>query len=175
MNQKQIGIALLAVGILLVVILIASMVKEDYYIKKLTEENNGSCILEDGYCLHEDRSYTLYIYGGIISISLIILGLYLVFFDKTQQTLAAGQQQLASALAESTKKNEFQAFLAGFTEEEQSILKAVHDQDGIQQSTLRYKTGLSKTTLSLMLKSLEQRTIISRTVDGKTNKVFLRK
>src|SRR3989344_9133931 len=112
MNQKQIGIALLAVGILLVVILIASMVKEDYYIKKLTEENNGSCVLDDGYCLHEDRSYTLYIYGGILAGALAILGIYLIFFDKTQKTLAENQAKIASALEQSSKKDEFNAFIS---------------------------------------------------------------
>ena len=46
-------------------------------------------------------------------------------------------------------------------------------QEGIKQSTLRYKTDMSKTTLSLMLKSLEERKFVKRKPSGKTNQVYL--
>lgn len=82
---------------------------------------------------------------------------------------------LKEAKREERQKDEFTAFLAGFKDEEQTILKAVREQDGITQSTLRFRTGMSKAVLSQFLSSLENRGFISRKPSGKTKQVFLRK
>jgi len=55
----------------------------------------------------------------------------------------------------------------------QTILKEFI-QEGIKQSTLRYKTGMSKTFLSLLLKHLEEKDIIYRKEDGKTKRLYLK-
>ena len=178
MNQKQIGGILIVVGLLLAIFVYVVQARENNTLKKIVREK-GSCFLEDGTCLHETMSSPFYIIGWVLSSALVILALYLIFFDKTQMILAEQQIKVSTALKEAKnkekEKDEFQAFLAGFSQEEQNILKAVKEQEGIKQSTLRYKTGMSKTALSLMLKSLEERGIISRKPDGKTNIVFLRK
>lgn len=175
MNQKQIGVIIAIIGIFLVIFVYTAKLREDKYMKEIMKQNNGSCFLEDGTCLHADRTFTLYIIGGALAASMVILGIYLIFFDKTQKVLAEHQLKVSSALKEATKKDEFTAFLSGFTKDEQDVLKAIKEQDGIQQSTLRYRTGISKASLSLMLKSLEERKIITRKESGKTNEVYLRK
>jgi uncharacterized membrane protein len=178
MNQKQIGVIVLVIGILLAVFVFVLKAKEDAEIHGVIEDT-GSCYLEDGTCLHEEQDWTMYVIGWILSAALIILGVYLIFFDKTQQKLAEHQRKVSSALRqakkEDTGKEKFKAFLAGFDGDTRNVIKAVKEQDGIKQSTLRYRTGMSKTGLSLMLKELEKKGFVSRKKSGKTNQVFLRK
>ncbi|MBU0757089.1 MAG: MarR family transcriptional regulator [Nanoarchaeota archaeon] len=178
MNQKHIGLILIAVGILAGLFVYMAKAREDRFISTIIMEK-GSCYLDDGTCLHEDRDFTLYVIGAALSGVLIIFGMYLSFIDRTQEVLYDHQIKVTNALkeAKSAEKNkdEFKAFLAGFSEDEQKILAAIKDQDGILQSTLRYKTDLSKTTVSLILKSLEERNIISRKEHKKTKEVYLKK
>jgi DNA-binding MarR family transcriptional regulator len=179
MNQKQVGIILIIIGVILAGFVYATKVREDKHIETMIQIQQGSCYLSDGTCLHDDRDYTIYILGYALSIALLFFGLYLTFIDKTQMVLERHSREVSSALRDAKRyekeKDEFSAFLQGFNDDEQKILKAVKEQEGIQQSTLRYKTGLSKTSLSLILKSLEERKHITRKAEGKTNKVYLRK
>jgi DNA-binding transcriptional ArsR family regulator len=179
MKQKQIGIILIIIGVVLAGFVYATKLREDAHIATMIQIQNGSCYLSDGTCLHDDRDYSIYIIGFALSIALLFFGLYLTFVDKTQQVLEKQSIEVSHALRDAKKfekeKDEFSAFLSGFTDDEQKILKAVKEQEGILQSTLRYKTGMSKTALSLTLKSLEDREIISRKEAGKTNQVYLRK
>jgi len=133
----------------------------------------GSCFLSDGTCLHRDRNLTLYILGWSLSGVLILFGVYVAFIDKSQQILSRQNLEVSKALATAKRDDAFKAFLVGFSEDEQFILRAVHDQDGIKQSTLRFKTGLSKATLSSLLSSLEENKIVKRKVSGKTKEVYL--
>ena len=176
MKQKVIGISLICIGIIIALLLVFAKAKEDYYIDQLIVANTtGTCVLPDGYCLHEDRNWSFYIAGSILSSALILLGLYLLFFDKTYELLSQQQKEFTKEVKESKKKSEFEAFLSGFTDEEQLVLKAIHEQEGIKQDTLRFKTGISKSSLSLLLSSLEKREFITRKPAGKTNQIFLRK
>lgn len=176
MNQKQIGIIVLIVGIILSIFVTVIKVRDDNALKLQIMEA-GSCFLDDGTCLHDDRDYTLYVFGWILSAALIILGIYLIFFDKTQEILSKNQVSISKALerakTEDAEKKEFNAFLSGFPEEEQRVIKAIFDQDGIKQSTLRFRANVTKSTLSLILKDFEKRNIVSRKKSGKTNEVYL--
>lgn len=169
---------MLIIGVLLAGSVTFVKIREDAVLDKLIDAQ-GSCYLDDGTCLHDEANQAPYIIGWVLSGILVIFGIYIGFIDKTQQVLAEHQIKISSALEEAKKhekeKDEFSAFLSGFDEDEQKVLKAVKEQDGIKQSTLRYKTGISKSSLSLLLKSLEEKEIISRKEAGKTNEVYLRK
>lgn len=174
-NNKQLGTILIILGLAIAGLAIAAKIKEDFYIETLVDAAGGQCILESGYCLHQDRNWTGYIIGWILGGIATALGIYLLLFDKSYQAFTKQQQAFAKEVKQAKKKDEFTAYLAGFTPEEQNILKAVHEQDGIKQSTLRYRTGMSKAMLSLMLNSLEKRDVVSRKTAGKTKEVYLRK
>ena len=172
MNQKHIGIIVIILGLLLSGFVYTFKLQADYAANQVLEET-GTCITEQG-CLHE-KNNNLFLLGMVLSVSTFVLGVYLIFFDKTQQQLAEHQVKVSTALKEAKQKDEFGAFLAGFKEDEQKVLKAIRDQDGIKQSTLRYRADMSKTSLSLLIKSLEERKIVYRKPDGKTYQVFLKK
>lgn len=185
MNQKTLGIFLLVVSIALAGIFY-NMKQEGEQQIELLQERAGeeACFLEDNTCLHE-RQNTLFFIGEGFAILLFSLGLYLLFFDTTKETkeLVAKQSeqnvQIATALkhsVEEKKKDErFSAFLAGFNEDEKKVLAAIKEQDGILQSTLRFRTGLTKTDVSLILKKFEEKGYVTKKPEGNTNKVFLRK
>jgi uncharacterized membrane protein len=57
---------------------------------------------------------------------------------------------------------------------EQKVIEAIREQNGITQNTLRLRTNMSKSKLSIVLKELERRELIKRVGKGKTLSVFLR-
>lgn len=173
--SKKIGISLIILGLLILSLTYYAKIKEDFYIETLQAQLNGTCVLDSGYCLHEDRNWMGYIVSGVAGTSLIVLGAYLFFFEKSYLLFQKQQEKFNEDIKEVKEKDSFNAFLAGFNEEEKKVIQAVKDQEGIQQSTLRFKVGMSKTSLSLLLQSLEERSIISREEFGKTKKLYLQK
>jgi uncharacterized membrane protein len=175
MNQKHIGIMLLIVSVLIALFVAVSQLNESSYVKEYVM-NEGTCFLEDGTCLHK-QNLPLYIFGWVLSASILIFGIYLVFFDKTQKFMTEHQIKVSEALSSAKKhereKDEFKAYLAGFEKDEQKVLSAIKEQEGIKQSTLRYRTNISKTALSLILKALEDKKVITRKPSGKTKEIYL--
>ncbi|MBI5072210.1 MarR family transcriptional regulator [Candidatus Woesearchaeota archaeon] len=185
MNQKTVGIFLIIISILLAGLFYKIKYDSEQQIELLREKaGEQACFLGDGTCLH-DRQNNMFIFEEGLAVFLFSLGLYLLFFDTTRETkeLVAKQSeqnvQIANALKQSVeekKKDErFTAFLAGFSDGEKKLLAAIHEQDGILQSTLRYRTGLTKTDVSLLLKKFEEKGYVSKKPEGNTNKVFLKK
>ena len=178
MNTKYVGFIIILAGILVGIFTVMMYLREDKLINEFVMEQ-GTCYLADGTCLHEDRNYIPYIFGLVVTVGLLTLGIYLLLLDKTQQMIQEQHREISTALKEAKtqekQKDEFKAYLSAFSEDEQKVLLAIREQDGIQQSTLRYRTGMSKTSLSLMLKAFEKKGIITKKEAGKTNKIFLRK
>ena len=178
MQQKNLALILFMLALVIAGAFYGLKVKEDKYIAATVLANQGSCFL-NGTCLYESRSWLWYILGWSASAFLLAWSIYAYFFDVSQQQFAKYQEKVSSSLEEAqkivTQKDTFNAFLSSFGEDEQKVLSAIKEQDGILQSTLRYRTGLSKATLSIMLKKFEQKNFIHREVSGKTNKVYWKK
>ena len=171
---------LIVVGILLVISVFMIKANEDKIIKDYIEVQ-GSCYLSDGTCLHDDRNMTGYIIGWILGATIVMLGLYLLLFDKTQEMMEKSQKAMEEnqkdfieKVSEDKKSKEFEAFLSAFNNKRKKIIRTIKDNERITQSTLRFKTGLSKAQLSILINDLEKNNFISRKAKGKTYEVYLK-
>ncbi|MAG45697.1 MAG: hypothetical protein CMH63_02925 [Nanoarchaeota archaeon] len=136
-------------------------------------ETACSCteMLDAGFCPHQ-KSTHWQTYLGIILISAITaLGFYLIFFEKSQKHILSTLEKQKQLTSEEEK---FNILLKGLNQEEQKIIKAVKEQGGITQQTLRFRTDLHKSKLSILLEQLEKKDLIYRKEKGKTKQVFLK-
>ena len=170
MDNKKLGVILLIAGIFLASAIYGIKTRGDYLIEKLVIQQ-GSCFLEDGTCLHADRNFTPEIIGWIVSATMMALSLYLIFFEKSQKVIISTLEKQKQTQTEDEK---FNILMKGLTQDEQRIIKAVKEQDGITQQTLRLRTDLHKSKLSIILDGLEKKGLIARKEKGKTKEVFLK-
>lgn len=132
-----------------------------------------ACPSDPNLCPHEQRSRAqipIYI-AAIMLAAILSLGLYLIFFEKSQKAIISTLEKQKQIQSEDEK---FNILLKGLSEEEQKIIKAVKEQDGITQQTLRLRVDMHKSKLSILLSNLEKKGLIKRIDEGKTNKVYLK-
>lgn len=170
MDNKKIGIILLIIGLLLSITIYMVKIKEDSLIRKVVQQE-GSCFLNDGTCLHDDRDITFYVVGWFFSSILIALGFYLIFFEKAQKEIVSALKEQKQIKVDEEK---FDILLKGLDNDEKKVMKAVKEQEGITQQTLRLRTDLHKSKLSIVLDGLEKKGLIARKEKGKTKQVFLK-
>lgn len=176
MDSKKLGIALIVAALFIAGIF--------FYIKSETDRliavqiaTTGSCFQGD-LCSHQ-RANTITYIGVGLSAFIAALGVYLFVFEKSSQLLKEHQDKITNALQKESKEKideeKFKAFMSGLDEDEKKVIQAVREQEGIQQSTLKYRTGLSKTKLSMVIKELETKNLITKEESGKTNKIYLKR
>lgn len=162
-------------GILLIIICIAFGFIVYAFNSALADTHQASCecedMVEDGFCPMEPRtSWQVYL-GTIIITALAALGIYLIFFEKSQKEILSTLERQKQI----TKKEEkFEILLKGLSDDEQKVIKAVKEQDGITQQTLRLRTDLHKSKLSIILNGLEKKGLVKKIPKGKTNQIFLK-
>lgn len=72
------------------------------------------------------------------------------------------------------KDNEkFSDALRVFNDDDAKILRIIHDNEGITQDSLHFRTGFSQSKISMIMKKLEERDLIVRERFGKTYKIYL--
>ena len=108
--------------------------------------------------------------GVLLGVFGILLGAYLIRSDRTNRTILDEVKGTKSRLVADERRALIESIL---TVDERKIVGAVREQPGISQATLRLRTNMSKAKLSVTLKELEQRRIIRKIEDGKTNRVHL--
>lgn len=160
MNNKRIGLTLIVISIVLMVVLLMIIVPLE------------SAISGQDIC--PTKKYRILVFTHIatgVLFSIFSLGFYLIFFEK-------GTKAILKRLEEDKNKeinnNKFEVLLSGLDEYEKKIMKAIKEQDGIEQNTLRLRTDLSSAKVSLVLSELEERGLIKKVKKGKTFSVFLK-
>ncbi len=175
MEYKKLGFVIIGFTILLAVVLAVYRVElEKSILSKVIFKEGSQCLHEGNICPYEELdTLTLPTYAAIAVLVLMMgIGVYFSFFDKSQERINLLTTQLKENERQEIKKETAFSLL---NEDEQRIVKAIAEQEGIQQSTLKYRVGMSKTKLSLMLKELGGRGIICKEEEGKTNRIYLKK
>jgi len=176
MEHKKLGIILIAVSLVFTLAIVIFKIQINTLTNEVMIATGGSCI-ENGKCLHQQSDLPTYI-GIIITALTLALGFYLIFFEKARQHLEKQQKAIIQTLHQTKKKQDadekFEFLLKALNQDEQKIMKAVKEQDGIEQSTLRIRAGLSKAKLSILLTELEKKNLIAKVPFGKKNKIHLK-
>lgn len=168
MDNKKLGIILIIACFLLGFLIFA-------FNQALNAQSEASCSCTEtqngGLCPMNEKT-PWQTYAGIILISAIAaLGIYLIFFEKSQKAIISTLEKQKTI---QTEEEKFNILLKGLNTDEQKIIKAVKEQDGITQQTLRLRTDLHKSKLSIVLDGLEKKGLIARKEKGKTKQVFLK-
>ena len=98
------------------------------------------------------------------------LGIYLLFFSTSEEAILKRLEEEKNSKIEQDK---FELVLKGMDENEKKVLKAIKEQEGITQSTLKYRTDLSKAKVSQILTDFEKKHLVKREEKGKTYAVYL--
>ena len=98
------------------------------------------------------------------------LGIYLLFFSTSEEAIL---KRLEEEKHMKIEQNKFELILKAMDDNEKKVLKAIKEQEGITQSTLKYRTDLSKAKVSQILTDFEKKHLIKREEKGKTYAVYL--
>ena len=98
------------------------------------------------------------------------LGVYLLFFSTSEEAILKRLEEEKNMKVE---QNKFELILKAMDENEQKVLKAIREQEGITQSTLKFRTDLSKAKVSQILTDFEKKHLVKREIKGKTYAVYL--
>lgn len=164
MENKKLGLILVILSLVVGSIFI-------YYTIKLAEQSREFGCFDKPNCFAIERGLSVsHIAIGIFSF-ILALGFYLLFFNKTEKAIL---EKLEKQKDEKINDAKFDMLLKALDSFEQKVVKAVREQPGITQSTLRIRIDMSKAKLSYVLQELEKRGIVKRIEKGKTLAIYLR-
>ncbi|MBS1266297.1 MAG: hypothetical protein MAG795_00264 [Candidatus Woesearchaeota archaeon] len=162
MDNKKLGLIIIGLSILFSLLMWG-------FASRLTALQTNACACADTCTAHEP-SYL--VHGGIaVIVGTLTLGVYLLFFEKSHETLVKKLKENASI---KSKEERFNLILKGLKEDEKRVLTAIKNQDGITQHTLGIRTDIHKSKLSIIVGMLEDKELIKKKKKGRTNQLFLR-
>jgi len=164
MENKKLGLLLIVIGVLVGGIFI-------YYNSTLSEQSKEMGCFDNKDCFAIERGLSISHFAiGIFSF-ILALGFYLLFFNKTDEKI---MKRLEDEKNKKIANEKFEWILKALDDHEKKVLKAVREQGGITQNTLRLRTNMSKAKLSYVLQELEKRNLVKRVKKGKTLEVWLK-
>ena len=98
------------------------------------------------------------------------LGIYLLFFSTSEEAILKRLEEEKNSRIEMDR---FGLMLKAMDDNEKKVIQAIKEQDGITQSTLRFRADLSKAKISQILTDFEKKNLIKRELKGKTYAVYL--
>jgi uncharacterized membrane protein len=102
------------------------------------------------------------------------LGFFLLFFNKSEASrYSDALEKINEEKTQKSTEDKFNLLLRPLDENERNVLTAIKEQEGITQSTLKYRANLSKAKVSQILTDFEKKNLIARKAKGKTYEVFL--
>lgn len=164
MENKKLGVLLIFISFIVGGMFI-------YYSSNLVEKGREIGCFPNEDCIGIERTLSFsHIAVGVFSF-ILALGFYLLFFNKTERAILDKLEDEKDRKIENMK---FDILLKALDGYEQRVVKAVREQPGITQNTLRIRLDMSKAKLSYVLQELEKRGIVKRVEKGKTLEVYLR-
>ena len=164
MENKKLGMFLVILSLIIGGVFI-------YFITNLSEQSRELGCRDNKDCFAIEKNLSIsHIAIGIFSF-MLALGFYLLFFNKTEKAIMKRLEMEKELKVEEMK---FKILMKALDPFEQKVIEAVREQEGITQNTLRLRTNMSKSKLSIVLKELERRGLIKRIEKGKTLSIFLR-
>ena len=152
MNNIKIGVVLVILSILFgaIFFFLLSQIRE--------EQIELGCIPQKEKCLQIESNLSITHVGVGVIVAALMLGLYLIFFSKGERAIL---ERLEEEKDKKLAEEKFAILLRAFDKNEQAVLKEIKGQPGIEQNTLRLKTGLSKAKVSQILTDLEKKAVNS--------------
>ncbi|MCB9362080.1 hypothetical protein H6504_01470 [Candidatus Woesearchaeota archaeon] len=167
MDNKNLGII-----IIIAALLFAGIVFAFHQALDANAESSCTCGHADGEVCPMDDQFFWQTYAGVFIVGLILaLGIYLIFFDKSQKEVARALRRHEHKVSAQEK---FDILMLALSKEEKDVMKAVKEQDGITQQTLRLRTGLHKSKLSITIDQLVKKKLLVKEAYKKTNKIHLK-
>lgn len=163
MENKKLGFVILSISIVAAVLAFGFM-------STLGKQTTAMQCYPTNECQRVESLLGLsHIAVGLISF-IGALGIYLLFFSTSEEAIL---KRLEEEKNKKIEMDKFDLILKAMDANEQKILKAVKEQEGITQSTLRFRTDLSKAKVSQILTDFEKKHLVKRELKGKTYAVYL--
>ena len=163
MENKKLGFVILSISILASILSFGFM-------SALGKQTSALQCYPTNECQRVESLLGLsHIAVGLISF-IGALGIYLLFFSTSEEAILRRLEEEKSMKIEQDK---FELIIKALDDTEKKVLRAVKEQNGITQSTLRYRVDLSKAKISQILTDFEKKHLIRRELKGKTYAVYL--